>query len=93
MTIEVEDYRIEQNPISPERFDLVWTKDTDKSKPGAKSERREVYIGYGMPINRILRKMAYNNLAIKKDVVTFEKFVKLWNEEVRKIEKLLNNVM
>ena len=95
MTIEVEDYKLEQCSESSDRFDLYMSKKTDPNhrlSKGLETER-QIVIGYGMNLERCLEKMVWNNLNNRKEVVSLQEFLELWKSEICKLEKLLNSVM
>jgi len=92
MTIEIENYILEQRD---DRFDLFQIKETDPNHRLSKGETNErlVTIGYSMPLKRCLEKMIYNNLNDRKDVVSLREFLNCWKSEEAKLESLLKGVM
>lgn len=73
---------------------LSWDLELLKTvKPKGKPERQEFQIeGYGMSLERCIKKVINYRLDLKKEVYSLKEYIEAYKEESNKLEHLLKNL-
>ena len=93
MTINIENYSIEQDNISPIHFNVSKTVlVTDKESPNFGKERKQ-NLAYGLTLPGAVHYVILDKASTREQVVSLEEFVKKYEKAVQTLtEKINSNV-